>query len=190
MKHGQTSAVKKIIDQLEPFNEKDETCLNAIVETPKGSRVKYAYDFDTGFLIVTKALPEGMMYPFNFGFIPKTLAEDGDPLDVLILNPEPMIAGCLLKVRPIGVVKAEQTEHGHFVRNDRIVGEAVGKEVAPGLESLELNERTVSQIEFFFSAYNKLYQKKFKVLGTGGPRKATDLVHDAVKAYRKNNNGH
>jgi inorganic pyrophosphatase len=67
-----------------------------IVETPKGSRVKYAFDFETGFFILSQALPEGMMFPFNFGFIPQTLAEDGDPLDVLILNEEPVVSGCLL----------------------------------------------------------------------------------------------
>ena len=176
--------MKRLTNGLKPIDAANK-CLNVIVETPKGSRVKYAYDPATGFFRLTKALPEGMMFPFNFGFIPKTLAEDGDPLDVLILNEEPLIPGCLLKVRPIAVIKATQTENGRSIRNDRIIGEAIGKEIPVELQGLELDDRTVSQIGFFFTAYNKLYGKKFKVLGTAGPRKAKEIIRRAAKLHRK-----
>ena len=73
------------IDFLEPY-EKSSKQLNVVVETPKGSRVKYSYDEKKGMYIISKALPEGMVFPFNFGFVPGTLAADGDPLDMLILN--------------------------------------------------------------------------------------------------------
>jgi inorganic pyrophosphatase len=150
---------KKSINSLEPFDEKGK-CLNVVVETPKGSRVKYAYDLESGFFILSKALPEGTVFPFNFGFVPNTLAPDGDPLDVLILNEEPLISGCLLKVRPIAVIKATQRENGGKpIRNDRVIGEAIGKETPPEFQSLELEKQTISQIEFFFAAYNKLYGK-------------------------------
>ena len=92
--------MKKAIDRLEPFDKKHK-CVNVVVETPKGSRVKYSYDPKSGFFILSKALPEGMVFPFNFGFVPQTLADDGDPLDVLVLNEEQLISGCLLHVRPI-----------------------------------------------------------------------------------------
>src|SRR5580704_1027599 len=123
-KQSQIGMKKKPVDHLEPFDSKRK-CLNVVVETPKGSRVKYAYDPESGFFQLSKALPEGMVFPFNFGFIPKTLAADGDPLDVLILNEEPLISGCLLKVRPIAVVKATQTEKENSkpIRNDRIIGQ-------------------------------------------------------------------
>ena len=78
--------------RLKPI-DKHDGILQVIIETPKGSRVKYAYDPPTGMLIVSKVLPAGMVFPFNFGFVPKTLAADGDALDVLILNEEPLIAG-------------------------------------------------------------------------------------------------
>ena len=176
---------KKSIHSLEPFDEKGK-CLNVVVETPKGSRVKYAYDLESGFFILSKALPEGMVFPFNFGFVPNTLAPDGDPLDVLVLNEEPLISGCLLKVRPIAVIKATQRENGGKpIRNDRVIGEAIGKETPPEFQSLELEKQTISQIEFFFTAYNKLYGKKFKVVGTGGPQKAMEIVRQAVKLQRK-----
>ena len=176
---------KKPIDSLEPFDEKGK-CLNVVVETPKGSRVKYAYDMESGFFIVSRALPEGMVFPFNFGFVPKTLAPDGDPLDVLILNEEPVISGCLLKVRPIAVIKATQsTNGGKSVRNDRIIGQAISKEIPVEFKTLKLEKETLSQIEFFFTAYNKLYGKKFKVVGTGGRRPAMQIVRQAVKLRRK-----
>jgi inorganic pyrophosphatase len=176
--------MKKNIEHLEPFETKGK-CLNVIVETPKGSRVKYAFDMKSGFFSLSKALPEGMVFPFNFGFVPKTLAADGDPVDVLILNEEPLISGCLLQVRPVTVIKATQTEHGKSIRNDRVIGQAIGKETPPELQSLRLEKRTVLQIEFFFTAYNKLYGKKFKVIGTGGPRKAMEIVHRGAKLWRK-----
>jgi inorganic pyrophosphatase len=159
--------------------------LYAIVETPKGSRVKYSYDPVSGLFKLSKALPAGMVFPFNFGFIPKTLAPDGDPLDILILNEEPLIAGCLLKVKPIAVIKATQTKDGDPVRNDRLIGEALSKETPIDLQSIELSKRMLSQIEFFFTAYNKLYGKKFKVLGTGGPNKAKEIFRRATKRYTK-----
>ena len=176
---------KKPIDSLKPFDAKGK-CLNVVVETPKGSRVKYAYDMESGFFIVSRALPEGMVFPFNFGFVPKTLAPDGDPLDVLILNEEPVISGCLLKVRPIAVIKAVQSENdGKPVRNDRIIGQAISKEIPVEFKTIKLEKETLSQIEFFFTAYNKLYGKKFKVIGTGGPRPAMQIVRRAVKLRRK-----
>jgi inorganic pyrophosphatase len=155
------------------------------VETPKGSRIKYAYDQKSGFLILSKAMPEGMVFPFNFGFIPKTLADDGDPLDVLVLNEEPLISGCLLRVRPIAVIKAKQTEKGGMVRNDRVVGQAISKEAPLEFQKLELKKEMVSQIEFFFKAYNSLYGKKFKVLGTGGPKQALAIIKRAIKLHQK-----
>ncbi len=176
--------MKKAIAKLEPFDKESE-CVNVIVETPKGSRVKISYDSDAGLFILSKALPEGMAFPFNFGFIPGTLSEDGDPLDMLILNEEPLFPGCWLKVKPLAIIKATQTEGKEAVRNDRLIGEAIGKETPPELESLTLTKRTVYQIEFFFHAYNKLYDKKFKVLGNAGPKQAWAAVKKARELFNK-----
>lgn len=181
--------MKRLIEKLEPFDHKTGNLnagnLNVVVETPKGSRVKFSYDEESGFFILSKALPEGMVFPFNFGFVPKTLADDGDPLDVLILNEEPLMAGCLLKVRPIAVLKAKQTEKGREVRNDRIIGEAIGKEIPVEYEAMTLTHRTLEQIGFFFAAYNRMYGKKSKVIGTGGPKKARSLINDSIKLARQ-----
>ncbi len=141
--------MRKRLGQLKPFTPKGK-CLNVVVETPKGSRVIYAYDPKSGFFILSKALPEGTGFPFNFGFTPNTLAPDGDPVDVLILNEEALISGCLLQVRPIAVIKATHTEKGGPVRNDRVIGQAMSKEAPLELRSLTLEKEMVSQIEFFY----------------------------------------
>src|SRR5215475_8701302 len=101
--------MKGPIERLKVF-DKHRGYVNVVVETPKGSRVKYAYDPESGLTGMKQRLPEGMMFPFNFGFIPSTKAEDGDPLDILLLNKEPLFPGCLVKARLVGIIKAEQVE--------------------------------------------------------------------------------
>src|ERR1051325_7710078 len=93
------------VSALEPYDGK---LLNAIIETPRGSRNKYKYDERTGLFKISKVLPAGAAFPYDFGFIPNALAEDGDPLDVLILMDEPAYPGCLIPARAIGVLEAEQ----------------------------------------------------------------------------------
>ncbi len=179
--------MKKLVNRIGPFDKKKH-CLNVVVETPKGSRVKYSYDPENGVFILSKALPCGMSFPFNFGFIPGTQGDDGDPLDILILNEEPLITGCLLHVRPIAVIKASQSEGKAKIRNDRIIGEAIGKETPSEMQALELNRNTTTQIEFFFVSYNKLYGKEFKVLGIGNEKTALKLVRAAEKVYHAGKN--
>ena len=122
-----------------------------------------------------------MVFPFNFGMVPGTRAEDGDPIDVLVFNEEPLVAGCLLHVRPVGVIEAEQSDGKKMVRNDRIIGQAVPKESPTELEEIKLTSKTVKQIAFFFKAYNKAYGVKFKTLGTGNAKRARELVKKAQK---------
>jgi len=136
---------------------------------------------------LSKAMPEGMMFPFNFGFVPQTLAEDGDPRDVLILNEEPLISGCLLKVRPIAIIEATQTEGSEAVRNDRVIGQALSKETPLEFQALKLRKKLVVQIEMFFATYNKLYGHKFKVLKAGSPKRAWAAVRRSIKLHRRHN---
>jgi inorganic pyrophosphatase len=174
------------VDFLKPYDRSSKR-LNVVVETPKGSRVKYSYDPETGMYIVSKSLPEGMVFPYNFGFIPGTLAADGDPLDMLILNEEPVVSNTLLFVRPIAVIKASQTEQPGEkpVRNDRIVGQAIGKESPLEVRELSLDKKMVQEISVFFETYNKFYGKTFKVLGTAGAGKARKMVEKAIRLRRK-----
>src|SRR5919204_1150371 len=86
--------------------------LNVVIETPQGSRIKFKYDEPTGMFKVGDFMPEGMNFPFDFGFVPGTRGEDGDPLDVLVLMDEPAFAGCLVPSNLIGVIEAEQAQGG------------------------------------------------------------------------------
>src|ERR1700732_1001652 len=84
----------------------------AIIETPKGFRSKFDYDPESNLFKLAGLLPEGMMFPFDFGFIPSTLGADGDPLDIMVLMDAPAHVGCLIDVRIIGVIEAKQTQDG------------------------------------------------------------------------------
>src|SRR6201985_2133956 len=106
--------------RLPPFASKDAD-LTVIIETPKGSRNKYAYDPEERIFALRKVLPAGMAFPYDFGFVPSTLADDGDPLDVLVLMDEPAFPGCMLSCRPVGVIEGEQKGKKRKERNDRII---------------------------------------------------------------------
>ncbi len=92
-----------------------------VIETPKRSRNKYAFDEKQKIFALKKVLPAGMAFPYDFGFIPSTIAEDGDPVDVLALMDEPGAVGCLLQCRVVGIIEGEQGRKKDAERNDRIV---------------------------------------------------------------------
>jgi inorganic pyrophosphatase len=104
--------------RLAPKDEEESDLLQVVIETPKGSRNKFAFDTDLKIFALTKVLPAGMTFPYDFGFVPPTLAEDGDPTDVLALMDEPAFAGCFLKCRIIGIIEAEQGSKKKTIRND------------------------------------------------------------------------
>src|ERR1700694_401208 len=106
------------------FFDKNED-VQVIIETPKGSRNKYAWDPKQRVFTLKKVLPEGMVFPHDFGFIPSTRGQDGDPIDVLVLMDQPAFTGCLVPSRLGGVFEGEQTEDGKTERNDRLL--AVGR---------------------------------------------------------------
>ena len=99
--------------------------LNVIVETPKGSRNKFDFDEQHGIFKLGGVLPEGALFPFEFGFLPSTLGDDGDPLDMVVLMDAPTCEGCLITARVIGVIEADQTEKDNKTeRNDRLISVA------------------------------------------------------------------
>src|SRR6202167_2810488 len=116
---------KSLIDptRLEPILKKDGM-LQVIVETPKGSRNKFSFDPEQEIFSLKKVLPAGMVFPYDFGFLPRTLADDGDPIDVLLLMDEPAFPGVLVCARLIGVIEGEQIDGKKRIRNDRLVAVA------------------------------------------------------------------
>jgi inorganic pyrophosphatase len=161
----------------------DDGDVNAIIDTPKGSRNKFKYDEKSGLFKLGGALPLGAVFPFDFGYIPSTKGGDGDPLDILILMDEPAFPGCLVKAKLIGVIEAEQTEEKKTTRNDRLIAVAADSRNHSHVRFLgDLNSNVVHEIERFFISYNETKGKRFKVLGRFGPDRAEKLI---IKSRRR-----
>lgn len=168
----------KIPHRLDP---KDGGC-RAIVETPKGRRGKLDYDPKADTFRLKTLLPDGMSFPLDFGFVPSTLADDGDPLDVMILADEPNPSGTLLDVRLIGVIEAEQIEHGRKERNDRLLAAAAVSHLYAAIRSVEdLEPHFVDNLVQFWTNKDRLEGKEFHFIGVHGPSAAVDLVKLAAK---------
>ena len=159
------------------------TC-RAIIETPKGCRNKFDYDPESGLFMLGGLLPEGMMFPFDFGFIPSTMGDDGDPLDIMVLMDAPAHVGCLIEVRLIGIISATQTQDGKKEKNDRLLGVAIHSYNNEDLTHIDQVSKTLlSQVEEFFVSYNKQRGKQFKVLGTSGPGKAVKMLKSGSRKF-------
>jgi inorganic pyrophosphatase len=160
--------------------------VNVIIDTPGGSRNKYKFDADLGVFRISRILPVGMSFPYDFGSVPGTRAEDGDPLDVLVLGPAPTFPGCLVTVRLIGILRAQQLEGGRQIRNDRLVGVPVTPvNRAPLRELGELDAGVLRGIEDFFISYNRAQGRAFRVTGRLGARAAEAALERAVRAFAK-----
>ncbi len=140
--------------------------MRVIIETPKGQGQKYDFDPSSGHFILKKVMPAGLVFPFDFGFLPGTVGGDGDPLDVLVLSELETFPGCIIECRLIGVITAEQRERdGKKMRNDRFLAVPEVSTRYGSIDNLEeLQEETLDQLEAFFANYNKQAGKQFKVL--------------------------
>jgi inorganic pyrophosphatase len=172
------------VSQIAPRDPGART-VNVVVETVAGSRSKYKFDQRLGLFRLHKLLPVGAAFPYDFGFVPGTLADDGDALDVLLLNEEPTHVGCLVTARILGVVEAEQTEKGVTIRNDRLIGVAETAKIRPTARTLaDLPVRLLDQIEHFFVAYNRAEGRAFTPIGRRGPRLAERAIDAAIRRHR------
>ena len=163
--------------RLKPVDPKDKQMLRVVVETPKGSRNKFAFNPDEHTIELKKVLPSGMTFPYDFGFVPSTEADDGDPVDVLVLMDEPAFPGCVLSCRPIGVIEGEQDGKKGRERNDRIIAVERDAHSWADVKTVDdLNEQFCRELQEFFVNYHKLTGKKYRVLGMKGPDQARKLV--------------
>ncbi len=163
------------IKNIKPFNG---DLINVIVETPHASRNKFDYDFDLDIFKLKKTLPQGMIFPFDFGFIPNTKGADGDPLDVLVIMDQKAYPGCLLECRVLGILEAEQTERDkQTMRNDRIIAVSNYSAMYEHLKTFKnLNKDLLNQIENFFINYNNQSGKKYKPIKWASPTEAKQLI--------------
>jgi inorganic pyrophosphatase len=128
-----------------------------------------------------------MTFPFDFGFVPSTVGDDGDPLDILVLMDSEGIPGCVLKAKPLGAIEARQREKGgEWVRNDRVIALAVHARIHEDAKTLdELGPHVLKDIKAFFIQYNELHEKKFECLKDRGPKGATKLIEAGAALFKK-----
>jgi len=168
--------------RLSSFDSADKQILRVVIETPKGSRNKFAFNVDDHVFELKKVLPAGMAFPYDFGFVPSTKADDGDPVDVLVLMDEPAFPGCVLKCRPIGVIQGEQGDKKKKVRNDRIIAVEQDAHSWADIKTVDdLGKQFVRELEEFFVDYHKLSGDQYRVLALKGPAQALKLVKSEKK---------
>ena len=154
---------------------KELTC-RAIVETPAGSKVKYAFDRASGLFAASKLLPVGLAMPLDFGFVPATCSGDGDPLDLMVLNEAELAVGSLVTVRLLGAIEVEQGE-GKSERNDRLVARLTDSRNFAQVQRLEeLGDAFTAELNRFFETYKDLKGQRYDVVAVGGPERAVELI--------------
>ena len=159
-----------------------------VIETPAGSTSKLKYDEALEQMTLSRPLPAGLTYPYDFGFVPSTRAADGDPLDVLVMWEGHGYPGLVLACRLIGVLEAEQADEDTRarVRNDRLVSVPVESRTMQLARSvMDLPERTRSELAQFFTASVAFENKELTLLGWAGPETATALLRKAVELARR-----
>ena len=160
--------------------------VRVIVDTPQGSHHKYKYDEALGLFRLERVLAEGLVFPYNFGYVPSTMAEDGDPLDVLLLMDAPAFVGCLVAARLIGVIEAEQVEAGarRVERNDRLIAVADRSPLHAHITQLrQIEPGWLDQIERFFVGHAASHGKRFTPLRRGGAGRARRLLAQGMRAF-------
>ena len=157
--------------------------LQVVIETPRGSRNKFAFDPEQRVFSLKKVLPAGMTFPYDFGFLPRTMAPDGDPFDVLLLMDEPAYPGVVVRSRLIGVIEGEQVEGKKKTRNDRLLAVAEANHQYANIKTFhDLPEQFLSELEQFFVNYHKQEGKQYKLLGCKGANQAMKLIKEARRA--------
>jgi inorganic pyrophosphatase len=181
-KNGKSGKSLADPSRLKPFDLDDRKMLRVVIETPKGSRNKFAFDPDEHVFELKRVLPAGMTFPYDFGFAPSTQAEDGDPIDVLVLMDEPAFPGCVLTCRPIGVIEGVQVEKKDKVRNDRIIAVEQDAHSWADIKTVDdLGKQFERELEEFFVNYHRLSGKEYRVLGVKGPNQARKLVKSGMR---------
>lgn len=158
--------------------------INAVIEIPYGSNIKYEIDKDSGAVVVDRVLYSAMFYPANYGFVPNTLADDGDPADILVLNEYPLQAGSVIPCRLIGVLVMED-ESG---MDEKLLAVPVSK-IDPRYENIksinDLPNASLDKIKNFFETYKLLEPGKWvKVTGFKDAKTAQDILDKAIKNYK------
>lgn len=156
--------------------------INVIIEIPKGSKNKYELDKETGLITLDRAMHTSQDYPFDYGFVPQSHWEDGDPLDVVVLTTYPLAPGVLVKVRPVAIV--------HMVDDGESDAKVIGvPEKDPRWDHVQdlsdINKHTIKEIEHFFLTYKKLQDKEVLINGIGDKAAAKEAILKSQELYKE-----
>ena len=173
------------LDRL-PLVDEETGDLTVVLETPKASRNKYKYDAECDAIRLGATLGEGLAFPYDFGFFPSTLGEDGDPLDVLLFLDTAVPPGCVATARLIGVLEVEQKDQRKpWKRNDRFFAVVTHAHTHQRLKHIDdLRPHLLPEIESFFTHYAGLNGKELRVVRRSGPKRARKLVKAGAKAFK------
>ncbi len=157
-----------------------------VVETPRGSRAKFAYDPKLKAFTLTKSLLTGLTYPHDWGFVPSTKADDGDPMDMMLVHDAATFPGLVITCRVIGILQIEQKSDGKTERNDRLFAVPRRSHSEQDLRDVrELSKPVQQELEKFFIATDELEDKKLVILGWKGPKAGVQAIKEAAKAFTK-----
>lgn len=163
-----------------PIGEKPPELVNVVVEIPKGSHNKYEFDEKWGVIRLDRVLHSPVFYPTDYGFIPETRSEDGDHLDVLVLISEPVFPGCVVPVRPVGVMYMED----QMEKDEKIIAVATGDPLHSHIHNIEqVDEFFKKEVHHFFEIYKQLENKKVVVHRWHGKELAHKIIMDSMKRY-------
>jgi inorganic pyrophosphatase len=173
------------LDSIPAFPEKakDHSVVHAIIETPRGIRHKYAFEPKYGTFVIKQVLPDGLTWPYDYGFIPQTLAADGDPLDILNLTEIATFTGCLVECRILGIVRIKKDG----VRNDRVLAaplphKGVAQPTDDWNDADDIPAETVDSIIRFLIEYSAEQGHDVVCKGLKSRKVALEAVHDAIDA--------
>src|SRR6516164_3581604 len=165
--------------RLPPFS--DDGDVRVVIETPRGSRAKFRYDPELQIFTLSKSLLVGLTYPHDWGFVPSTKAEDGDPIDIMVIHDAATSPGLVLTCRVIGVLQIEQQSKNNAERNDRLFAVPRRSHSERGLRDVrDLSKPILEELEKFFVATDELEDKELKIIGWKGPKIALKAINDAA----------
>ena len=167
---------------LPPFTEDGD--VHVVVETPRGSRAKFAYDPKLESFALSKSLLTGLSYPHDWGFVPSTKADDGDPLDIMVIHDATTFPGLVVTCRVIGILQIEQNRKKKSERNDRLFAVPRRSHSERAVKDVrDLTKPIQEELEKFFIATDELEDKKLNIIGWKGPKAAVQAIKDAAKAF-------
>ena len=157
--------------------------MNVIIEIPKGSKNKYELDKKTGLIMLDRVMHTAQDYPFDYGFVPQTLFDDGDPLDVILLTTYPLAPGILVKARPVAIMKMVDGDE----QDDKIIAVPTEDPRFDEIQSLgDINTHTLKEIKHFFETYKQVQNKHVEVPGFEDVDAAKKAFEESVEAYKNN----